>query len=162
MKSFKQIFPSHKNNENILLVNKKIRLKHGFSYTAKKVYHWKENKSSNISNSSVLTKPPPYQTIYKEGGGLWCLTPLSTILLVEETRGPRENHRPASSHWQTIWCNVVLSKPIYNEKQILPPNTSTVFVLEVRSPQLLISVIVFSPIGLHLVQKLWQIWRLSL
>jgi hypothetical protein len=35
--------------------------------------------SSNISNSSVLTKPPPYQTIYKEGGGLWCLTPLSTI-----------------------------------------------------------------------------------
>ena len=77
--SFKQIFPSYKNNENILLVNKKIRLKHGFSYTAKKVYHWKENMSSNISNSSVLTKPPPYQTIYKEGGGLWCLTPLSTI-----------------------------------------------------------------------------------
>ena len=35
--------------------------------------------------------------------GLWCLMPLSTIswqavLLVEETRVPRENHRPVTSH----------------------------------------------------------------
>jgi len=39
--------------------------------------------------------------------GLWCLTPLSTIisviswrsvLLVEETGIPGENHRPAASH----------------------------------------------------------------
>ena len=37
------------------------------------------------------------------GLGLWCLTPLSTILwrsilLVEKTGVPRENHRPAASH----------------------------------------------------------------
>jgi hypothetical protein len=41
--------------------------------------------------------------------GLWCLTVLSTIfqlyrdgqLLVEEIW---ENHRPATSHWQTLSC----------------------------------------------------------
>jgi len=25
-----------------------------------------------------------------------------SVLLVEETRGPGENHRPVASHWQTI------------------------------------------------------------
>ena len=40
--------------------------------------------------------------------GLWCLTPLSTIfqwqsvLLVEETGVPRENHWSVTSHWQTL------------------------------------------------------------
>jgi len=27
---------------------------------------------------------------------------ISSVLLVEETRAPGENHRPAASHWQTI------------------------------------------------------------
>jgi len=29
-----------------------------------------------------------------------------SVLLVEETRVPRENHRSAASHWQTLslWC----------------------------------------------------------
>ena len=47
--------------------------------------------------------------------GLGCLTPLSTIfqlyrggvLLVEETRVPGENHRPATSHCQTLSHNIV-------------------------------------------------------
>ena len=47
--------------------------------------------------------------------GLWCLTPLSrisviswqSVLLVEETAVPRENHLPAASHWQTLSHNVV-------------------------------------------------------
>ena len=30
-----------------------------------------------------------------------------SVLLVEETRGPRENHRPVISHWQTWSHNVV-------------------------------------------------------
>ena len=34
--------------------------------------------------------------------GLWCLTSLSTILLVVETGVPGENNRPTESHSQTL------------------------------------------------------------
>ena len=34
-----------------------------------------------------------------------------SVLLVEETGVPRENHRPATSHWQTLLHNVVSSTP---------------------------------------------------
>jgi hypothetical protein len=34
-----------------------------------------------------------------------------SVLLVEETGVPEENHRPAASHWQTLSHNVVLSTP---------------------------------------------------
>ena len=30
-----------------------------------------------------------------------------SVLLVDETGGPRENHRPVASHWQTLSHNVV-------------------------------------------------------
>ena len=48
--------------------------------------------------------------------GLWCLTPLSTIiqlyiLLMEETRVSGENHRLVPSHCQTWSHNVVSSTP---------------------------------------------------
>ena len=42
------------------------------------------------------------------GLGLWCLMPLS-VLLLEEIGVPGENHRPAESHWQTWSHNVVSS-----------------------------------------------------
>jgi hypothetical protein len=56
------------------------------------------------------------------GLGLLCLKPFSTIfqlynvswwsvLLVEETGEPGENHRPVASHWQTISHSVVSSTP---------------------------------------------------
>ena len=52
-------------------------------------------------------------------GGLVCLMVFNTnfnyisviswrsVLLVEETGGPGENHRPVASHWQTLSHNVV-------------------------------------------------------
>jgi hypothetical protein len=34
-----------------------------------------------------------------------------SVLLVEETRVPGENHQPVASHWQTLSHNVVSSRP---------------------------------------------------
>jgi hypothetical protein len=34
-----------------------------------------------------------------------------SILLMEETAVPRENHRPDASHWPSLSDNVVLSTP---------------------------------------------------
>ena len=56
--------------------------------------------------------------------GLWCLMLLSTIfhlyhgcsvLLVDETGVPGENHWPVTSHWQTWSHNVVLGTPRLSE-----------------------------------------------
>jgi hypothetical protein len=38
-----------------------------------------------------------------------------SVLLVEETGVPGENHRPASSHWQTLSHNIVSSTSRLNE-----------------------------------------------
>ena len=35
------------------------------------------------------------------------VTSWQSVLLVEETRVPRENHQPAASHWQTLSHNIV-------------------------------------------------------
>ena len=35
------------------------------------------------------------------------------VLLVEKTGVPRVNHRPVTSHWQTLSHNVILSTPCY-------------------------------------------------
>ena len=37
-----------------------------------------------------------------------------SVLLVEETRVPGENHRPVASHWQTLQHNVVASAHHHN------------------------------------------------
>ena len=76
-------------------------------------------------NETYLKRFGEYMDWTKTGFGLWCLTPLSTIfhlyresvLLVEETGVPRENHRPVASHWQTLSHNVVSSTPRHELKQ---------------------------------------------
>jgi len=35
-----------------------------------------------------------------------------SVLLVEETEVPRENHKPVASHWQTLPHNAILSTPL--------------------------------------------------
>ena len=37
------------------------------------------------------------------------------VLLVEETRVPRENHRTEASHWQTLSQNVVSNSPCHEQ-----------------------------------------------
>jgi len=55
-------------------------------------------------------------------GLVWCMMLNATfnnssvisfrsVLLVEETGGPGENHRPVASHWQTLSHHVVSSTP---------------------------------------------------
>jgi hypothetical protein len=36
-----------------------------------------------------------------------------SVLLMEETRVPRENDRPAASHWETLSHNAVSSTPLH-------------------------------------------------
>jgi hypothetical protein len=54
-----------------------------------------------------------------------------SVLLVEETGVPRENHQPVTSHWQTSH-NVVSSTP-HHEQDSISPNPS-LLILVTRSP----------------------------
>jgi hypothetical protein len=38
-----------------------------------------------------------------------------SVLMVEETRVPKENHWPAASHWQTLSHSVVSSIPRHEQ-----------------------------------------------
>jgi len=78
------------------LLNKN-NIKQFFNYTSGNSDINRENNNCSLSLRSLW--------------GLWCSMPLSTIfqfyrggsvLLVEETRVPKENHRPVTSHWQTL------------------------------------------------------------
>ena len=42
-------------------------------------------------------------------------TSWQSVLLVEETRVPGENHQPAISHWQILPPNVVSSTPCHEQ-----------------------------------------------
>jgi hypothetical protein len=42
-----------------------------------------------------------------------------SLLLVEETGAPGENHRPAANHWQTSSHNVVSSTLVYAERHTI-------------------------------------------
>ena len=72
----------------------------------------KENNDSDPSSnpSSILYRKLPENSQQGLGSGLWCFNAtfnnisvisLLSVLLVEETRVPVGNYRPAASHWQT-------------------------------------------------------------
>ena len=48
-----------------------------------------------------------------------------SVLLVEETGVPGENHRPVRNHWQTLSHNVVSSTPRLNYHMIMTTTTAT-------------------------------------
>ena len=71
---------------------------------------------------STLQEMEKYQTCHSnidsptvEGSRSWCLMLLSiswqSVLLLEETGVPGENHRPVTSHRQALSHNVVSSTP---------------------------------------------------
>ena len=72
----------------------------------------------SINDMQHITEPYIYIYIYinnfntKCNKLCFCLFVISalswqSVLLVEETGGPRENHWPVTSHWQTLSHNVV-------------------------------------------------------
>ena len=94
-------------------------------------------KSSTCS--SILPTNPPHvhlfylqilhMFIYSTYRGLWVLNAIFdnilatfiswlSVLLLEETGVPGENHRPVTSHWQTLSHNAVSSIPPVSDIQI--------------------------------------------
>jgi hypothetical protein len=62
-----------------------------------------------------------------------------SVLLVEETGVPRENHRPVASHWQTLSHNIASSTlrlsevRTHNDYTITMAPSSYVFIRDVKS-----------------------------
>ena len=98
---------------------------HEASNESELLFQWKINTFSQFTHDGLGTDKinEHNNTVNKwvsGGRGSWYLTPLSTIffvvswrsvLLVEETGVPGENHRRAASHWQTLSHNFVSSTP---------------------------------------------------
>jgi len=69
------------------------------------------------STKKYIRALPSYPRIYRKEGVMVLNATFSNIsviswrsvLLVEETGVPGENHRPAASHWQTLSLNFVSS-----------------------------------------------------
>ena len=68
---------------------------------------YREINPKRVNCGSANESPTVYVELWREMGGFCCLTSLSTIftviswrsvLLVEETGVPGENHRPAARH----------------------------------------------------------------
>ena len=70
---------------------------------------------SNAMKKSGICIKPSVLCNKRTDYWVWCLTPLSTnfsgvpgsVLLVEENGVHREDHGPATSHWQTLSHNAV-------------------------------------------------------
>jgi len=67
------------------------------------------NLSLRFSSLSVRVSAMVFNTTFNNISAIsW-----RSVLLVEETGVPGENHRPVSSHWQTLSHNVVLRTPLH-------------------------------------------------
>ena len=51
-----------------------------------------------------------------------------SVLLVKETGVPRENHRPATSHRQTLSYNIIMSTPCLSE--VRTPRNNHMFTID--------------------------------
>ena len=86
---------------------------------------WSDNFKSEVRQNSV-SDLSVWSLIHLEGS---VHEENNKILLVEETRIPGENHRPAASHWQTLSQNVVSRTP-RNELGLI----SQLWCLSIRLP----------------------------
>ena len=66
-----------------------------------------ERNTPNYYVSKIKVKVMVFNVTFNNISVIW----LRLFLFVEETRVPRENHRPVTSHWQTLSCSVVWSSP---------------------------------------------------
>ena len=94
------------------LVSYHVLLKWVFSkYMASVVNLWDKTNVLNFSFSfwHVCEKPLVRFMVFNATFNNISVISWQSVLLVEETREPGENHRPAASHWQTLSDNVVSS-----------------------------------------------------
>ena len=102
---YKEIFKDQQNNSFVKLSVRRL-LSISFSKIMKRKIKVILNKSTNINQMNNHL----WLTDHEVGGGLWCFTTFNNIsaiswqsvLLVEETGGPGEKHRPVASHWHTL------------------------------------------------------------
>jgi hypothetical protein len=86
----------------LLVLSSYIRL-NSASKSRQKIYLIKEVLFSNTGVKGMM-----FNATFNNISAISWLS----VLLVEKTAVPRENHRPVSSHWQTLWHNVVSSSPL--------------------------------------------------
>jgi hypothetical protein len=71
--------------------------------------------SMGRSNKLLYQKIPFFFVVFNATFNNISILSWRSVLLVEETRVPRENHRPVASHWQSLSHNVV-SSTLHHER----------------------------------------------
>ena len=81
-----------------------------FTVTVKLIYIYIYIERSRLSDGMGMVLNATFNNI--------SIISWRSVLLLEETWVPRENHRPVTSHWLTLSHNVILSTPRLSEIQI--------------------------------------------
>jgi hypothetical protein len=81
-----------------------------------RLFHWQHKLCATFSaNVNINYRLPINQRVrvmvFKATFNNISVISWRLVLLVEETRVPRENHRPVASHWQTLSLKFVSSAP---------------------------------------------------